>query len=335
MVKKMTVLVLAVLQILCLCACGSKGTPTPTTTAPTEGTTAPITTTTEPVPTTTEQIPATTVPEIYDHTSTDVYQQINWFDKIQTAKMEGVLEGGEYFYIPTTEDLYKVMQGCCTDGQYMYAILEKKNQDVDGETRSLCRVFKVDLDSWEVVAISEPLKLDHANGATFNTKTNEILVTHYNYLPNTLSVVDPETLTITRTVELDYELRGIAYNEEKDQYAVVVKNSCDIVIYDADFVEQAYYECEDPGLGKQCVSWDGEYLYLSYTGALKSKTAGSEIICCYDWSGNFCGVFRLNVYIELEGSFHVNGETYISFYNNGGKFYRLNLDGIELLEPQN
>lgn len=332
--KIVIALLLAVLQILCLTACSGKDGPAPTTAAPTKTTTAPTQQTT--VPPETTQPPATMPPPvIYDHTTTEVYQVKKWYKNIQTAKMEGVTAEGKEFHIPTTEDRYKVMQGCCTDGKYMYAFLEKKNQDVDGETRSLCRVFKVDLETWEVLEMSEPLKVDHANGVTYNTKTNEIFVTHFNYNSYLISVVDPETLTVTRSFELEHPSRGLAYNAEMDQYAVLVYGKSDIVIYDADWKELAYYECAIPNLAKQCMSWDGKYLYMSYTGALDADTRGSEVIACYDWNGNFCGVFRLASYYELESTIHVNGETYMAFNNDGCKVFRLKMNMIELLEPQN
>lgn len=332
MCKKIFALILAMLQILCLCACGSKAEPTATTAPIVETTQPPVTT----APPETTQPPATTTPPVvYDHLSTDVYQQKNWFKKIQTAKMEGVLADGNEFHIPATEDGYKIMQGICTDGRYMYAFMEKKNQDVDGEKRSMCRVFKVDLTTWEVVSVSEPLKVDHANGVTYNTKTNEIFVTHFYYNSYLISIVDPATMTVTRSFELEHPSRGLAYNVELDQYAVLVYGKSDIVIYDADWKELAYYECAIPNLGKQSMSWDGKYLYMSYTGALDADTKGSEAFACYDWKGNFCGVFRLYSYYELESSIHVNGQTYMAFYHSGGKFYRLNMETIELLEPQN
>lgn len=320
MKRKIMAAFLAVLQLLCLCACDPA---------------APADTTKPSVDSETETAASTTAPVVYDHTTTDVFGLNKWFKYIQTAKAVGVLPDNKEFHIPPTEDMYKVMQGCCTDGTYMYAVLEKKKQDVDGEVRSLCRIVKVQLDTWEVVAISEPLKLDHGNGATYNGKTNEIVVTNCQFDPKMISIVDPETLTVTRTVKLSRKVRGIAYNPEKDQYAVAISGSSDIAIYDANFKELDYYKCEAPGLGNQSISWDGRYLYMTYTGALKSKTRGSEIICCYDWNGNFCGVFRLFTFLELESSFHVNGETYVSFYNDGGKFYRLEMEGIELLTPDN
>lgn len=334
MSKKILALILALLQVLCLCACGSNTEPTPTTTTPVGETTQPPVTTTAP-PETTQPPATTTPPVVYDHTTTEVFKLKNWHKKIQAAKMEGVLADGKEFHISPTEDKYKVMQGICTDGKYMYAFLEKKNQDVDGEKRSMCRVFKVDLATWEVVFVSEPLKVDHANGVTYNTKTNEIYVTHFYYNAYMISVLDAATLTVVRSFELEHPSRGLAYNAELDQYAVLVYGKSDIVIYDADWKELAYYTCDIPNLGKQAMSWDGKYLYMEYTGALDADTRGSEAITCYDWNGNFCGVFRLASYYELESTIHVNGEIYAAFYNDGGKFFRLNMEGVELLEPQN
>ena len=72
---------------------------------------------------------------------------------------------------------------------------------------------------------------------------------------------------------------------------------------------------------------------MTYTGAVVNGLNGYEIICCYDWSGNFCGVFSLRTFYEIESTIHVGGVTYASFYNEGGKFYQVVFDEVPLKAP--
>ena len=48
---------------------------------------------------------------------------------------------------------------------------------------------------------------------------------------------------------------------------------------------------------------------------------------CYDWDGNFCGVYRIDAYQEDEALFHVGDQFYITFYTgSGGRVYKLDFD---------
>lgn len=332
--KKILAAGLAALQLLCLCACQG-GEPTTATTTPPTTTAAPPTQVTTVPPQTTV---APTTETVYDHTDLSIFQMKKWHKEIPEGKLLGITADGGPFILPPSEDNYRVMQGMCTDGTYMFALLEKKKQDVNGDSRSLCRMAKVDLSTWEILAYSEPMELDHGNGMTYNTKTGEILVVHGQFYPKTISVVDPETMTVKRTFDLAYNARGITYDAATDRYAVCIGGKSDFVIYDSEFNELAYYACDDlvsgnKEFGRQSISTDGKYLYMTYTGAVVNGLNGYEIICCYDWSGNFCGVFSLRTFYEIESTIHVGGVTYASFYNEGGKFYQVVFDEVPLKAP--
>lgn len=335
MYKKLLAVLLASVLLLCLCACQGGGTTPTATGSPTEATTEPSTAAaTAP----TELTTAPTEEVVYDHTDTSIFQMDKWHKEIPQAELLGVTEEGKEFWLPPTEDNYRVMQGSCTDGTYLYALLEKKNQDVNGENRSLCRLAKVDLATWEILGYSEPLEVDHGNGMTYNSKTGEILVTNCHDYPKMVSVIDPETMTVTRTFDLKYSARGIAYDAETDRYAVAIGGSYDFAVFDAEFNELAYYKCDDVtsgkrSFGRQSISTDGEYLYLTYTGAVVNGLNGYELICCYDWSGNFCGVLALRTFYEIESTIHVDGITYAAFYHEGGKFFQIAFDKELLKDP--
>lgn len=260
----------------------------------------------------------------YDFTDPDFFKIDGWELCLPWAAINGVTAEGKYFQLKTV-DGYAVMQGACSDGTYMYALLENKGIFVDGEKRSYCMLFKIDLATWEIVAQSEGLPVDHGNGLTYNSNTNQLVVAHCQRLTKGVSFIDPETLTVIDTIEIDRAITSITYNDIRDQYVIMVKGTRDFAILDADFNEVAYYTGVETGLSNQNISCDDDYIYLLHTGT-NSNFSGVEVFLCFDWEGNYCGAYRLKNYSEVEALIHVNGTVYASFYTSGGRFYRLNFD---------
>lgn len=68
---------------------------------------------------------------------------------------------------------------------------------------------------------------EHGNGMTYNSRTNEIYVALYTNLieenRGSLYVMDPNTLSYKRTIKIsdDYNILGIDYIHEKDQYLIL------------------------------------------------------------------------------------------------------------------
>lgn len=177
---------------------------------------------------------------LYEFTDEAFLSMKDFIEYIPRAGLSGVKENGDYFHLPNVEE-YTVMQGGCTDGEYMYLILENNTLDLD-------MLFKVDMNTWEIVAQSEGLPLDHANGMGYNSKLDTLIVSHNTGAVNDISFVDPDTLKITGRKTLDFGIYGITYNEEKDWYAVGISGSSAFAILDSNFVELGYYEGNDIGL---------------------------------------------------------------------------------------
>ena len=186
-------------------------------------------------------------------------------------------------------------------------------------------IFKVDMQTWEVVAQSEELPLHHGNGMGYNSKTNQLIVSHNTGAPNDISFVDPNTLQITETKTLDFAIYGITYNEEKDWYAVGISGSSAFAILDSNFVELGYYEGHDVGLANQSINTDGKYLFIGNSGV--KVNPGVEVVKVYDWMGEYKGIFRWDSVSEQEAMISCNGINYITFFTgNGGRVYKANLD---------
>jgi len=253
----------------------------------------------------------------YEFTDEAFLSMKNFIDYIPRVSLNGVKENGEFFHLPNVGD-YTVMQGGCTDGEYMYLILENNELDLD-------MLFKVDMNTWEIVAQSEGLPLDHANGMGYNSKLDTLIVSHNTGAVNDISFVDPDTLEITGRKTLDFGIYGITYNEEKDWYAVGISGSSAFAVLDSNFVELGYYEGNDIGLANQSINTDGKYIYLGNSGV--GINPGVEVVKIYDWTGEYRGIYRWDSVSEQEAMISHNGTNYVTFYTgNGGRVYKVNLD---------
>lgn len=247
----------------------------------------------------------------------------NFFDYLPKAPISGVKEDGEFFTLPNVGD-HTVMQGGCSDGTYMYLVLENNKEKTD-------IISKVDMSTWEIVKQSEVLPLHHGNGMGYNSKTNELYVSHNTGAPKKVSIIDPESLTIKETFELPYDIYGIAYNEKRDCYVIGISGKSAFAVLNTDFVELAYYEGHDLKLANQSVSCDDDYIYVGNSGV--ATNPGMEVIKIYNWMGEYQGIFRVDNVSEQEAFIPINGKHYITFFTgNGGRVYQINLDYSKLAE---
>jgi len=256
---------------------------------------------------------------LYDYTSSDIFEEEEWYEYIPMVELSGVKPDGSPFQLDPIEGC-GILQGCCTDGTYAYMALN------DGKKVATTYIAKMNLSDWSIVAISEPLLVDHANSMAYNSKENRIYLTNMNSGPNNkVSIIDPETLTVIGDFEVDYMIGGVAYNETYDVYVVrFVEPKNDFSIVDTNFEELAYFRGDVSGLGFQNIACDDEFIYVLDSGV--KAQPGVEIIKVYDWDGYFRGVFRLDYASESEAMFSCNGKIYIGFYTGGGRIFEMKFD---------
>ena len=259
----------------------------------------------------------------YEFTDELFLYEKDFLDHVPKAAVSGVKGDNEYFQL-TSIGNYAVMQGGCTDGTYMYLVLENQTNEMD-------IVFKVDMSTWEVVAQSEPLALDHANGMTYNPKLDRLIVAHNSNYPKDISFLDPDTLTITDRKTIGLSIYGIAYHEERDLYVVGISNKRDFAILDSDFKELGYFDGHEVGLTNQSLGCDDNYIFIGNTGV--TANPGVELVKIYDWSGEYKGIFRIDSVSEHEAIICNDGIYYVTFFTgNGGRVYQIDFD-LDLLEP--
>ena len=276
----------------------------------------------------------------YDFTSEDFFYIKDCLNYIPTAPIRGVKADGSFFALDTYrhpesgEDFY-VMQGGCTDGKFVYLLMEGSTVLIDGENYKKGHIIaKVDMATWQTVAVSEPMSLGHGNGMCYNPKLKQLVVSMCNDVENTadldeskcVAFVDPEKLELLEVRQIGIALNAIDYNEKRDLYVVGIKgNSAAFAILDSDFVELGWYPGNNCGLGSQDVDCDDTYIYVGNSGV--GSMPGMEVVKVYDWNGEYMGIFRVDSVSEQEALFNLDGKYYITFYTgNGGRVYEIQYD---------
>ena len=265
--KKMMALLLALVLVLAMAACAKQPTPTePSEDAsqPTEGTQATEATQA------TEEDDAMTPAEMAAYDGKVVFQ----VERIGTLKNDGD---------------FGVAQGACTDGKYIYMILENQNVDAEGgykKNSHYCKIAKIDPATMETVKLSEPLLVDHGNDMTYNSKTNQLLVVHNSPNLTYVSYVNPDTLELIETVkDNDVKMYALAYNPVTDQYVAGLSNCYDFAILDSNLKMVQRFDGKDTGWTKQGVECDENYIYFVHYK--------SDALIVYDWNGNHIKTVRM------------------------------------------
>ena len=318
--KKLTILLALLLVAAMLCACGAAPVQDPEETEET-GETGETRETMHPPPT---QNQSEKVGYPYDYTDVSFFEIENCLDYAPKCKLIGVNNNAPLTF--RTGDGFVVAQGACSDGTYGYFALCNTNAQIDGKFMEAAKIMKIDMTTWETVAVSEPLRTCHSNGMTYNSKTNKLLVVHNKPEFQNISIVNPDTLEVEEVVTIDRAIQSIGYSAERDQYVVRMSGNWNFAILDANFKEVKYVETGVyTPLGSQCLTCDDEYIYMLDSGV--AKMPGYECFTVYDWDGNYLGVYRIPSAQESEAIIICNGEFYLTFFNNpGGRLYKMEFD---------
>lgn len=229
---------------------------------------------------------------------------------------------------------YDTVQGGCSDGTYAYYALN--NRTVDN-----CKIVKMRLSDNKIMKVSGVLAVDHGNGMAFNSDSNELVVNNCTRNPKRLTVVNPETLTVKRVVDVvipkamtgasNNEGTGITgfssitYNQSRGVYVALTKGRSGFLMMDGNFNVIEYMPLTYKTTGKlwQCLDSTDKYLLIAHS---PNGNAGN-IIAVYDWEGRYVSNISLPTGYELENVYNVENQFYATYYVNGyssGKHYRKN-----------
>lgn len=243
---------------------------------------------------------------------------------------------------------YSVHQGGCMHNGYAYIALYKKFQDM------YCKLVKLKLDTLEVVKVTEPIVLHHANCLTYDTKRDRIVVTACRVEWGRAIYVDPETLeitgytditlnpkikNITRTALIRYKgFTAIAYNEDNDRYYGRLRNINDIIEMDADMKPLKYIKLEGKrsNLMNQSIAVIDNKIYdvRSFKGRYDYN-----LITVHTLTGAFVDQIRISTEQYADGSrreleclMNDGDDMYIAFYRS---LYWKNPDGTMGVKRRN
>lgn len=260
-----------------------------------------------------------------------------------------------------------VVQGGCTDGTYLYACLEDQKVPAGASKEEWEQYYKrtsahttiiakVDLQTMKPVKMSEPMHLDHSNDMAYNPNTNELVVVHCGMEQDRgkiLSFIDPETLTLNKTIEYAFEGGyAMAYNASRNVFVTASGryykmyngtyknpaggywNSLERVMEDKSFPNFS------EGHTTQGIDCDDDYIYAVLTGDGGDgvSDSGYGYLVITTWEGKLVTTCRIPLpngetsEIETENIFHI-GNTFYVVYNtrdssNVGHVHRFTIEGL-------
>ena len=211
---------------------------------------------------------------------------------------------------------FRVSQGSATDGKYAYVAMK------DGSgAAEVDKIVKIDMATWEVVAVSETFPLDHANDMTYDPATNQLIVV--NMLANTISMIDAETLAYVKNIALPFGTWGVGYVDGASQYTFLAGGSSSgLVITDTEFnpIRSSPLASAPDYIG-QGMDADSKYAYVPLS---PSSGKNENIIQIYDIAtGEYLGIVSVATKMESESMFHANGKQYMHFNSQGSQIAEL------------
>ena len=218
-----------------------------------------------------------------------------------------------------TQEGWTVQQGGCSDGRYAYYLLN--NQATSTQSG---KIVKFDMSDWSVVAVSEKLATDHGNDLAYNPKLGRIIAVHNKPNYTTLSIIDPETLTVERTVDLGEGIKvySIGYSEERDRYILGASGTHNTFhIVDSEFrrVETAFGPDAMSAYTNQGCFADENYVYSIRSGS-QNKIDDNRIFV-NDWTGAQVTEILLDLPTESENLYRIGNLWYTAYYSSGGVVY--------------
>lgn len=223
-------------------------------------------------------------------------------EETETQDAPLVLEAGGNYYFQATECVAKlptvencrVLQGGGTDGKYIYIAM------ADNVSKAI--IYKYDMETWECVASSEPLKLGHANDITYDPDENLLIIPHTSN--GKLHQVDPETLTIVGSETLPVNISRLQYIPEMNQ--MLVGSSYMLIFYEKGNYDKpvSNFMCQGDRLTTQGLTCDGSYVYdvrwdrEQYKASLNDDSILCNWIVVHSVTGEFIGEFPV---YDLEG----------------------------------
>lgn len=211
----------------------------------------------------------------------------------EAAEEEFVLDKDKHYYVQVTDcavhiptnEPYRYLQGGGTDGKYAYYAMT--------EGKDYALIYKYDLKNWQCVAISEPLKLGHANDITYDSNRHRLIVAYVEL--NRVCYVDPDSLTdlgFDRTLFSVHRLEHLP----KSNQLLIGSGYYLSFFQDGNYRRSdSYFECQGNRYVTQGLACDENYVYDvrwdvdQYEASLANDTIVCDFIVVHDVQGNYIG----------------------------------------------
>jgi hypothetical protein len=215
-------------------------------------------------------------------------------------------------------------QGGYTDGKYYYQAFIKRDK-VSNEAENEVYIIKYDLEKGVKIQQSGPFKLNHANDITYNPKLGYFVVCHNNPNRYNVTYIDAETLEYVETIQLDYMIYSIDYNETQDRYVVGIAGGQNYRILDGNFKDvgtmgEYISTNRTTGYVTQGVSCDDNFIYF----ILYRK----NVIAVYDWDGLFVSIIELQNTGEPENISVTDDKIYFGAWESDQRISVYMIEGL-------
>lgn len=246
---------------------------------------------------------------------TDVAVKLNIATK--KAELLDTFVCNNVFYKLKNHANYPILQGGCVsdDGTYYYCCSVTNSSNQRGVIDKYSVGSMSDFATWSHVKTSSELDTGHGNDMTYFN--NEIYLIDGGTNSNRVMVINPETLTISRTIQLTHGATAISFNKKLNMFVTRRKNEWGVIdFYDTDLNFVKTNETNAVTFDTvQGIDSDDSYIYYPC-----SDTNFGNSIVAFDLNGNFIKRLGSNTISEIEHIVNFNGYFIAGFYKNGNNF---------------
>lgn len=184
------------------------------------------------------------------------------------------------------------MQGGDTDGKYGYYALN----DGGDEGESLTCIYKIDFETWEIIAISDPIFCGHANDVTYIADTNQLAVTWCEDPIENATLINAETLEYIDTITYPYPQAMMDYSPILKQYVMGGVGKQPWTICDQNYTYVGSVE-QDLKFAVQGIECDDKFIYN-----IQSPISGGDkgYLFVYNWEGERLHLITFDIEYECE-----------------------------------
>ena len=218
-------------------------------------------------------------------------------------------------------DKFKVNQGICCDGEYIYSVFERKKPHG-------CKIRKFTFEN-ETIKVSDVLDIGHGNDIT--CKGANLYITHsaggavvHTVNKNTLKKGKDIKVSIPKKVNKKPSFNGIA--AIPNGFALKLMGGQIIIIVDNKFKYVRHFKLKKKILvSPQGMEYHDKKLYRVYS----DFQASNNKVAVFDMKGNLLKTYKIKVKGEAEGIFFYQKKFYMSIYRkfkvNGKMQYKSRL----------